>query len=66
MTEATMIGAGLLAGTAVGTWPDLAAATETVAPARRVEPGAPLDREQWTRALDRAKEWFPDLSALDF
>ena len=66
VVEATTLGAGLLAGLALGTWgswDDLAA---TWSPTAAVEPGAPLDRERWARAVDRAAEWEPDLSAVQF
>jgi glycerol kinase len=65
-TEATTIGAAYLAGLAVGVWgsfDDIAAAWR---PHAVVEPTAPLDRQQWTRAIERARTWIPDLSALDF
>jgi glycerol kinase len=64
--EATTLGAGFLAGLAVGTWPDLAAIGGTWRPAGRHEPGAPLDRERWQRAVERARRWIPDLSTVDF
>jgi hypothetical protein len=35
-------------------------------PSRVVEPGEPLDRERWARAVERSKAWFPELSGLDF
>jgi glycerol kinase len=65
-TEATTIGAAYLAGLAVGEWgsfDDIAAAWK---PRGVVEPGERLDRQQWARAIERAKLWIPDLSALDF
>ena len=65
-TEATTIGAAYLAGLAVGVWgsfDDIAAAWK---PRTVVDPGERLDRQQWARAIERAKEWIPDLSALDF
>jgi glycerol kinase len=64
--EATTLGAGFLAGLAVGTWSgwdDIAGSWE---PREVVEPGRPLDRERWRRALDRAAGWIPELSALQF
>lgn len=64
--EATTLGAGFLAGLATGTWgswDDLAA---TWTPRSRVEPGAPMDRDRWRDAVDRSREWFADLSSLDF
>ena len=66
VTEATALGAALLAGLADGTfssWSDIADVWE---PARVVEPGTPLDRGQWARAVERAREWYPELSGLDF
>ena len=64
--EATTVGAGFLAGLAIGAWSsedDLAA---TWAPRARVEPGAPLDRDRWREAVRRAAGWLPDLSGIDF
>jgi glycerol kinase len=66
VTEATTLGAGFLAGLAVGTWSgwdDVAAAWR---PAARHEPGAPTDRDRWREAVERAAEWHADLSSLDF
>lgn len=65
-TEATTIGAAYLAGLAVGVWgsfDDIAAAWQ---PQVVVEPTVRLDRLQWARAIERARTWIPDLSALDF
>jgi glycerol kinase len=64
--EATTLGAGFLAGLAVGTWPDLGALAQTWAPISRRDPGAALDREVWRRAVERARHWIPDLSTVDF
>jgi glycerol kinase len=64
--EATTRGAAFLAGLAIGTWSgwdDIAAAWQ---PRAVVEPGAPLDRERWQKACDRAAAWFPELSAISF
>ncbi|MGZ8764678.1 MAG: FGGY-family carbohydrate kinase, partial [Acidimicrobiia bacterium] len=64
--EATTVGAGFLAGLAIGTWTsedDLAA---TWMPRERVEPGAPLDRDRWREAIRRSEGWIPDLSGIDF
>ena len=66
VVEATTLGAAFLAGLAVGTWAhwdDVAAAWH---PRQVVEPGAPLDRDRWSRAVERAAAWHPELSALDF
>lgn len=64
--EATTLGAAYLAGLAVGTWSgwdDVAGAWH---PRAVVEPGAPLDRDRWRRAVERATGWYPELSALSF
>ena len=28
--------------------------------------GAPLDRDRWAKAVERARQWYPELSGLDF
>jgi len=64
--EATTLGAGYLAGLAVGTWSgwdDIAAAWT---PHTVVEPTSELDRDQWRRAVERAAGWIPELSAITF
>jgi glycerol kinase len=64
--EATTLGAAFLAGLCIGTWSgwdDVASAWQ---PSQRIEPNAPLDRDRWARAVDRAREWYPELSGLDF
>ena len=64
--EATTLGAGFLAGLAVGTWggwDDIAAAWR---PDAVVEPRRQLDRDRWRTAVDRAAGWEPDLSAISF
>ena len=68
VTEATTLGAGLLAGTAVGQWENLSAACAHIGGFRTVHPlGAPgVSRQQWGEAVSRAGAWIPDLSALDF
>jgi glycerol kinase len=66
VADATTLGAGFLAGLAVGTWSgvdDLAAAWR---PRTTVEPARTLDRERWAAAVGRARAWIPSLSALDF
>ena len=60
-----MVGAGFLAGLATGVWGRLEDADRAWSPARTAEPGAPLDRAMWARALERAAGWIPELSALD-
>lgn len=64
--EATTVGAGFLAGLAVGTWSgwdDIAAAW---VPSTVVEPARELDRSRWGEAIGRASNWLPDLSAITF
>jgi glycerol kinase len=64
--EATTLGAGFLAGLAVGTWPGLDSLGDTWRPISRCEPSGVLDRDQWRSAVARAKAWLPDLSGIDF
>ncbi len=66
ITDATTLGAGLLAGVAIGTWSSIDDLAATWRPAAAVEPGTRLDRVKWAEALRRAGAWFPELSALDF
>jgi glycerol kinase len=66
VVEATTLGAAFLAGLATGVWGDIGDADRAYRPARVVEPGPPLDRGAWARAVDRAAGWIPELSALDF
>ncbi len=66
VTEATTLGAGFLAGVAVGTWNSLGEAVRTWAPRQTVTPTDHLDRETWREAVSRAAGWIPELSGLDF
>jgi glycerol kinase len=66
VTDATTLGAGFLAGLATGVWSGIDNVAAAWRPRTTVEPGPPLDRERWNRAVDRAAGWIPDLSALDF
>ncbi len=66
VTEATTLGAALLAGMAVGTWGGWDDVAATWRPSSTVEPGDPTDRDRWARAVDRAKAWHPELSGIDF
>lgn len=63
--EATTLGAAYLAGLAVGRWrfDDIAPLWK---PRQRVEPGRPLDRQAWARAVEHSVGWEPDLSELAF
>ncbi len=65
-TEATTVGAGYLAGLAVGVWDGFDDIAEAWQPRTTVDPTAQLDRSQWAEAVQRSKSWIPDLSALDF
>ena len=64
--EATTLGAGLLAGLAMGTWSSWDDVAATWAPRTRVEPSGSTDRHRWAEAVRRASRWHPELSALDF
>ena len=65
-SEATTIGAAYLAGLAVGIWGSFDEIAAAWRPQVVVEPTAQLDRKQWADAVERARAWIPDLSALDF
>jgi glycerol kinase len=64
--EATTLGAGFLAGLAVGIWNSWDEVAATWEPSRRVEPNGTTDRDRWKDAVSRAAGWFSDLSAIDF
>lgn len=64
--EATALGAGLLAGLAVGTWADEEDLAATWAPRARLDPAEPLDRDRWREAVRRAEGWLGALSTIDF
>ncbi len=66
VAEATALGAGFLAGLAVGTWGSWDDIAATWAPARVVEPGEATDRDRWAEAVERASRWYGELSELDF
>jgi glycerol kinase len=69
-SDATAVGAGYLAGIATGTWSGVEDLADRWRPATVVEPSARTDRAaaraSWSRAVDRARAWIPELSALDF
>jgi glycerol kinase len=64
--EATALGAGYLAGVASGVWSGVQDSEVGWKPREVVTPTAASDRTQWQRAVKRAEEWLPDLSALKF
>jgi glycerol kinase len=66
VTEATTLGAGFLAGLAVGVWSDLDEVAATWSPRAVVTPARRPDRERWRAACERARGWVPELSALHF
>jgi glycerol kinase len=66
VVEATTVGSALLAGMATGVWSGPDDIATLWRPGRVVEPGARLDRDQWAEAVERAAEWIPELTALDF
>ncbi len=69
--EATTLGAGFLAGIAVGTWNDESDAASAFTPARRVEPtigdsARSALRQRWLDARSRAEKTIPELSGITF
>ncbi len=67
VVEATTVGAALLAGVGHGWWHGVAETAQTWRPAATIEPHHRLEeRLAWHRAVERARHWIPELSALDF
>jgi len=64
--EATTLGAGFLAGLALGTWASDDEVMATWRPARLVDPSGSVDRTRWQEACRRAAGWIPELSSLEF
>ena len=64
--EATGLGAGLLAGIAVGHHTSVDELATTWTPRQTVEPARVLDRGRWRDALERSRRWIPELSQIDF
>ena len=64
--EATTLGAAYLAGLATGVWAGEEEIAAAWTPKEIVEPSGPADRDRWRAAVDRARAWVPELSALDF
>jgi glycerol kinase len=64
--EATTLGAGYLAGLAAGMWADEDDVAALWKPRAVVEPKGPANRDRWHDALERARRWYPELSAIQF
>ena len=69
--EATTLGAGFLAGMAVGVWRDVDDVADAYRPARTVEPvqadaDRATQRDRWLMARGRALQTIPELSAITF
>ncbi len=64
--EATALGAGYLAGLAVGIWAGEDDVARSWSPQEVVEPGSSADRDRWRAAVDRARAWYPELTAVEF
>jgi glycerol kinase len=64
--EATTLGAGYLAGLAVGTWADEDEIADAWAPRATIEPHGTPDRDRWRSSVQRAREWYPELTAVQF
>jgi glycerol kinase len=68
VSEATTLGAGYLAGLAIGTWGSLDDIASLWRPTVSVDPAVDrsASRARWADAVTRAAGWIPDLSSLDF
>ncbi|MGH9154955.1 MAG: FGGY-family carbohydrate kinase, partial [Acidimicrobiales bacterium] len=64
--EATTLGAAFLAGLATGAWSDEDELALLWSPRAVVEPVRHPNRDRWREACDRAGNWVPELSALEF
>ncbi|HEX7168789.1 MAG TPA: FGGY family carbohydrate kinase [Acidimicrobiales bacterium] len=64
--EATTLGAAYLAGLATGVWQSDDEIADAWNPRAVVEPERVADRDRWRAAVERARAWVPELSALDF
>ncbi|HUW04386.1 MAG TPA: FGGY-family carbohydrate kinase [Acidimicrobiales bacterium] len=66
--EATARGAGLLAGVGAGWYSSVVEAGSASAERATLAPddGAAPDRDRWAEAVERARNWIPELSALPF
>ncbi len=66
MREATARGAALLALLAIGRHGSVDDLASSWSPRTRIEPERVLDRARWQDAVQRARNWIPDLSGIDF
>lgn len=70
VVEATTLGAGYLAGLAVGAWSSMDDIAASWNPSSVVQPGpasaAAEVRERWRDAVGRAAGWIPELSSMAF
>jgi glycerol kinase len=64
--EATSLGVGFLAGLAARTWTTLTDVERLARPRAVAEPSGPDRRERWRQAVERARRWLPELSAVEF
>ncbi len=64
--EATTLGAGFLAGLAVGTWDGWDDVADAWSPRTVVEPDGSADRDRWREACARTRAWIPELSSISF
>ena len=69
--EATTLGAGLLAGLAIGTYSSTEELADTFSPRRTVEPRVSdadraAARERWLAARAKAEATIPELSGISF
>ena len=71
MLEATTLGAGLLAGLAIGIYGSTEELAQTFSPRHTVDPtnddlGRSAARERWLAARAKSEATIPDLSGLSF
>jgi len=64
--EATTLGAAYAAGLAIGAWSSVDEISAGWKPSKLVEPVGTFDRQRWKDTLERARRWFPELSAISF
>jgi glycerol kinase len=69
--EATTLGAGFLAGLAIGTYANEDEVADTFTPRRSIEPRTDdatraLVRERWLLARSKAEATIPELSGISF